>query len=68
MTHTLHPQVEVLVRRFSRELAQISPSEDLDARIGELVAGKKPAAQILEARRRRALPRWAAAADPAVAC
>lgn len=65
MTHTLHPQVEVLVRRFSRELAQISPSEDLDARIGELVAGQRPEPRFREARRRRPPQRWAAAAGVA---
>ena len=65
MTQTLHPQVETLVRRFSRELAQISPSDSLDARIGELVAGKKPLRQIQAARRPRRLPRWAAAAGVA---
>jgi len=65
MTHTLHPQVEVLVRRFSRELAQVSPSEDLDARIGVLVAGQTPDRPIPAARRRHLLPRWAAAAGVA---
>ena len=62
MTQTLHPQVETLMRRFSRELAQISPSDDLDARIGALVAGNRPARQIIPTRRSRQLPRWAAAA------
>ena len=38
MTHTLHPQVETLLRRYARDLAQNSPSENLDARIGDLVA------------------------------
>jgi len=64
MTQTLHPQVETLMRRFSRELAQISPSDDLDARIGALVAGDRPARQIIPARTSR-LPRWAAAAGVA---
>ncbi len=65
MTHNLHPQVETLVRRFSRELAQISPSEDLDARIDQLVAGHRPASRIHPARRLSRLPRWAAAAGVA---
>jgi hypothetical protein len=65
MTQTLHPQVETLVRRFSRDLAQISPSDSLDARIGELVAGKKPVRQIHAARHPQRLPRWAAAAGVA---
>jgi len=65
MTQTLHPQVETLMRRFSRELAQISASDDLDARIGALVAGNPPARQIIPARRSRQLPRWAAAAGVA---
>ena len=65
MTQTLHPQVETLMRHFSRELAQISPSDDLDARIGALVAGNQPARQIIPARRSHRLPRWAAAAGVA---
>jgi len=67
MTETLHPQVETLMRRFSRELAQISPSDDLDARIGALVAGNRPARQIIPTRKQRWLPRWAAAAAAGVA-
>jgi hypothetical protein len=61
MTHTLHPQVETLLRRHARELAQISPSENLDARMAELVAG--PAGiRRGPARRHFPLPRWAVAA------
>jgi hypothetical protein len=61
MTHTLHPEVETLLRRYSRDLAQISPTENLDARIDELVAGTR---KILRTTHQRPLPsrRWAAAA------
>jgi hypothetical protein len=65
MTQILHPEVETLARRFSRELAQISPSDSLDARIGELVAGKKPGRQIHAPRRQQRPPRWVAAAGVA---
>lgn len=34
----LHPQTALLLKQFARDLAQISPSSDLDARIGVLVA------------------------------
>ena len=61
MTHTLHPQVEVLLRRHARELAQISPSENLDARIAGLVA-EPPEILPRPRRRRLSLPRWAVAA------
>ena len=33
-----HPQVAPLLRQYARDLAQIAPSSDLDARIGALVA------------------------------
>ena len=61
MTHTLHPQVETLLRRYARDLAQISPSENLDARIGDLVAGHRRIRKISPVRH-HALPRWAIAA------
>ena len=61
MTHTLHPQVETLLRRYARDLAQISPSENLDARIGDLVAGHRGIRRI-PPQRRYTQPRWAVAA------
>jgi hypothetical protein len=60
MTQTLHPQVATLVRLYARDLAQISPSDDLDARIGELVAGARPTRVVQRVRAPGA--RWAAAA------
>jgi hypothetical protein len=34
----LHPHIALLLRQYARDLAQITPSSDLDARIGALVA------------------------------
>lgn len=34
-----HPQVAPLLRQYARDLAQIAPSSDLDARVAALVAG-----------------------------
>lgn len=65
MTQTLHPQVENLVRLYARDLAQLSPSESLDARMAELVAGKRPMRPAVVPRRSYRLPRWAAAAGVA---
>ena len=61
MTHTLHPQVETLLRRYARDLAQISPSENLDARIDDLVAGHRGIRK-LPPTHPYAQPRWAVAA------
>jgi hypothetical protein len=33
-----HPHIALLLRQYGRDLAQITPSSDLDARIGALVA------------------------------
>jgi hypothetical protein len=64
----LHPQVEPLARAYARELAQIEPSPDLDARIGRLVAGRREKSAAKPAPRGYAIviPRWAAAAALAV--
>jgi hypothetical protein len=43
MTDTLHPRVASLLREYARELEVTEPSSDLDARIGELVAGPRVA-------------------------
>jgi hypothetical protein len=40
MTDTLHPQVAALAELYRQELRRNEPSDDLDARIGDLVAGK----------------------------
>jgi hypothetical protein len=61
MTPPLHPQVETLLRRYARDLAQISPSDTLDARVGALVAASRVIRRIQVPRPRRP-PRWPAAA------
>jgi hypothetical protein len=61
MTDPLHPEVEILLRRYARDLAQISPSENLDARIGECVAGNRAMQKNIPPPR-RPVPGWAAAA------
>lgn len=38
-SRSLHPHIALLLRQYARDLAQIAPSSDLDARIDELVAG-----------------------------
>ena len=40
MIDTLHPQVAALAELYRRELRRNQPSDDLDARIGDLVAGR----------------------------
>ncbi len=40
MTHTLHRDVERLVRGYARDLDALSPSKSLDARIDALVAAR----------------------------
>ena len=37
-----HPHIALLLRQYARDLAQITPSSDLDARIDALVAGGSP--------------------------
>ena len=37
-TDTLHPHIAMLLKQYARDLGQIAPSSDLDARIGALVA------------------------------
>jgi hypothetical protein len=36
-----HPHTALLLRQYARDLAQITPSSDLDARIGSLVAASR---------------------------
>lgn len=66
MNDELHPHIAELVRKYGRDLAQVSPSSTLDARIEQLVAGA-PAAPARRARRHWQRPfAWAAAACFAV--
>jgi hypothetical protein len=62
----LHPQVEPLAREYARELGEVFPSKDLDARIDRLVAAHGKEISGPRAARPRAapihVPRWAAAA------
>jgi hypothetical protein len=62
----LHPQVEPLAREYARELGEVFPSTDLDARIDRLVAAHGKEISGPRASRPRAapivVPRWAAAA------
>ncbi|MEO8018763.1 MAG: hypothetical protein ABI769_13185 [Pseudomonadota bacterium] len=41
-TSAMHPQFVSLLRQYARDLAQIAPSTELDARIGLLVAARRP--------------------------
>jgi hypothetical protein len=62
----LHPQVEPLAREYARELGEIFPSKDLDARIDRMVAAHGKEISGHRPSRSRAepvyVPRWAAAA------
>jgi hypothetical protein len=62
----LPPQVEPLAREYARELGEVFPSKDLDARIDRLVAAHGKEISAPRASRFRAdsvsVPRWAAAA------
>ena len=62
----LHHQVEPLAREYARELGEVFPSKDLDARVDRLVAayGKEfPGSRAPRARPQPIyVPRWAAAA------
>lgn len=66
----LHHQVEPLAREYARELGEIFPSKDLDARIDRLVAAHGKEISAPRAPRPRAdsfhVPRWAAAATLAL--
>jgi hypothetical protein len=65
MTHQLHPQVAILLSQYAQELKDTSPSDDLDARIGAMVALPAPA-NIQRPRRWSRAHTWAAAASVAV--
>lgn len=65
MTDTPHPRVGALLRQYARELADVEPSRDLDARIDALVASPRSRVEIRPARRAARewqVPRWATAA------
>ncbi len=66
MNEDLHPHIADLVRKYGRDLAQVSPSPSLDARIDQLVAAGS-GSQPRRARRHWQRPfAWAAAACFAV--
>ncbi len=62
MTDTLHPQVSLLAGLYRRDLRYTAPSDDLDARIGRLVAGGRSAQALRLPARRRSRSAWAIAA------
>jgi hypothetical protein len=66
----LPPQVESLAREYARELGEVFPSKDLDARIDRLVAAHGKEISGPRASRPRVapihVPRWAAAAGLAL--
>ena len=59
--HETHPHLAHLYRQYARDLAQTTPSKDLDARIDRLVAGRRTNSPAAKSRNRR-LPFLAAAA------
>lgn len=66
MNEELHPHVARLVKKYARDLGHITPSDSLDARIGEWVAAP-PGVSPPRAQRRWQRPlAWAAAACLAV--
>lgn len=56
MTEDLHPDIAKLMKKYSRDLGQITPSDSLDARIDRLVAA--PAVMGAAAPRPRTVRRW----------
>jgi len=57
-----HPQLALLSKQYARDLAQITPSSSLDARIGQLVADRREKIST-PPRARKAMPFYAAAAS-----
>jgi hypothetical protein len=57
-----HPHIALLLKQYARDLREIAPSSDLDARVGQLVATHRPMPVAVPRRRRRHLPFYAAAA------
>jgi hypothetical protein len=67
MTEELNPNIAKLMKKYSRDLGQITPSDSLDARIGQLVAAPADFSQRARPVRRWQRPfAWAAAASLAV--
>jgi hypothetical protein len=65
--HEPHPHIAPLLKQYARDLAQTTPSSDLDARIGALVAaGQKKSARVHAPVPSRRLWQFAAAASFAV--
>jgi hypothetical protein len=56
------PQLALLLKQYARDLAQSTPSSDLDARIGRLVADPRKFSVPAPLRRRRSGASYAAAA------
>jgi hypothetical protein len=55
-----NPHLESLLKQYARDLNEIAPSRDLDARVEDLVAGHRFTPAVV--RRQRRLPFYAAAA------
>ena len=67
MTDDLHPNIAKLMKKYARDLGQITPSDSLDARIDRLVAAPPENISHPVAQRRWDRPfAWAAAASLAV--
>lgn len=65
MTETLHRDVAALLEQYRRELRDTPPSAELDARIGQLVAGTRKNSAPPARRFLRRAGSWAAAAGVA---
>jgi hypothetical protein len=63
MTDDLSPRLTALMRQYARDLGQLEPSSDLDARIGGLVAGHGQKFSRAPRRRSFHVPGWAIAAS-----
>ena len=71
MTDDLHPNIAKLMKKYARDLGQITPSDSLDARIEQLVAGsskiiRQEPVRLRPVRRWQRPFAWAAAASLAV--
>jgi CO/xanthine dehydrogenase Mo-binding subunit len=62
MTETMHPQVTALLEHYRRELRDTEPSDVLDARIEQLVAGQRQKSPARRPASLRHLYFWANAA------
>jgi hypothetical protein len=66
MNDDLHPHVAVLMKKYGRDLALVTPSPSLDARIEQLVAAPASKTRPRPVRRWQRPLAWAAAASFAV--